>query len=53
MTIQELFNMYLDTLDDTDKDEDYGTDRNIHGIGLKGFLDWLMDQPYEINVIKL
>jgi hypothetical protein len=42
--IEELFDEYLSTLDDTDKDQTYDTDRGIARTGIRGFQEWLAQQ---------
>jgi hypothetical protein len=52
MTIEDLFNEYLETLDQEHEDESYMSDYYLHEIGLKGFLEWLKTTHYEITVSK-
>lgn len=52
MILDDLFNEYLDTLDDYHEDESFMTDYYLHSIGLKGFLEWLKTTDYKIKIIK-
>lgn len=50
MTVEELFDLYLDTLSTYPNDEVYCDEKDLHSIGLEGFLEWLVEQPYEVVV---
>jgi hypothetical protein len=53
MTVEDLFNMYLETLDSEHDEEYYIDDRDLHSIGIEGFLEWMKDQTYEIKIERV
>ena len=50
MTIEDLFNEYLETLDEEHEDEAFSSEYWIHKQGLLGFLEWLKITDYKIIV---